>query len=111
MQSIAHRKNYLCGFLRATFEGWRQVLARPDEAAALVAAHSTEHADPTKNRAILETIGRYVRGHEKGEPLGRLDPARWRRNLASYARCGITEQVADINLVIEPHLFSNSSEQ
>jgi ABC-type nitrate/sulfonate/bicarbonate transport system substrate-binding protein len=111
VQSIAHRQEDLRGFLQATFEGWRQALARTDEAAAIVAAHSKEHSDATENRAILESVGRYVRGHENGEPLGRLDPARWRRNLASYARCGITEQVADINLVIEPHLFSNSSEQ
>jgi ABC-type nitrate/sulfonate/bicarbonate transport system substrate-binding protein len=46
VQSIAHRKNFLRTFLRATFEGWRQVLAHPDEAAVCVAAHSTEHADP-----------------------------------------------------------------
>lgn len=111
VQSIAHRKNFLRTFLRATFEGWRQVLAHPDEAAVCVAAHSTEHADPTENRAILESIGRYVCGQEECEPLGRLDPARWRRNLASYASCGITERVADIDLVIEPHLFSNNSEQ
>ncbi len=111
LRSIAQNKEDLRNLLQATFQGWRQVLAHPDGAAALVAAHSKEHADPAENRAILETIGRYVCGQEEGEPLGKLDPARWRRNLASYARCGITEQVADIDLVIEPQLFSNSSKQ
>ena len=110
VQSIAYRKNYLRAFLQATFEGWRQVLARPDEAAVCVAANSTEDADPGENRAILESIGRYVYGREESEPLGALDPARWRRNLTSYADCGIVEPVADIELVIEPHLFPHTTE-
>ena len=110
-QNIAQRKEDLRQFLQATFEGWRQVLACTDEAAALVAAHSKEHADSTENRAILQTMNRYVRGQKECEPLGRLDPARWRRNLESYASCGIVERVVDIDLVIEPNLFPNKAEQ
>ena len=111
VQGIAHRTNHLRALLHTTFEGWRQVLAHPDEAAACVAAHSTEHADPIENRAILESLGRYVQGQKESEPLGALDPARWRRNLTSYADCGIIEPVADIELVIEPHLFTHNTEQ
>lgn len=111
LQTIAHRKKDLQAFLRATFEGWRQVLAQPGEAAELIAEHSSEHRDPIQNWVILDTIGRYVSAEEASRPLGTLDPERWRRNLKSYARCGIAAQVADINLVIEPHLFSHSSEQ
>ena len=111
LQTIAQRKKDLRAFLQATFEGWRQVLAQPDEAAELIAKHSSEHRDPIQNRAILNTIGCYVSGRERSRPLGTLDPERWRRNLTSYACCGVTEQVADSDLVIEPHLFAHSSEQ
>ena len=108
VESIAHRKSHLRAFLWATFEGWRQVLANLDDAAECVAMYSSEHADPTENRVILETLGRYVHGQERCEPLGALDPARWRRNLTSYADCGITEPAADIELVIEPQLFPHN---
>ncbi len=108
LDGITHRKNHLRAFLQATFDGWRQVIARPEEAAALVAAQSSEHADLAENRAILGSIGRYLRGPVKSEPLGSLDPARWRRNLASYASCGITERPADLDLVIEADLFSSN---
>ncbi len=61
-RSIDSHRNDLGAFLQATFEGWRQVLAHPDEAAECVAAQSTEHADPIENRTILDSIGRYIRG-------------------------------------------------
>ena len=109
--SIAHHDPHLRAFLRATFDGWRQVLANPDGAASLVAAHSSEHANHTENRVILETIWRYVCGHERGRPLGVLDPLRWRRNLSSYAAYGITGSVDDVELVIEPHLYTDKAGQ
>lgn len=109
--SIAHHDPHLRAFLRATFDGWRQVLADPDGAASLVAAHSSEHANHTENRVILETIWRYVCGHERGRPLGVLDPLRWRRNLSSYAAYGVTGSVDDVELVIEPHLYTDKAGQ
>ena len=106
--NIAHHDPHLRAFLRATFDGWRQVLADPDGAASLVAAHSSEHANHTENRVILETIWRYVCGHERGRPLGVLDPLRAIPQAMAY---GITGSVDDVELVIELHLYTDKAGQ
>ncbi len=110
-RSISQREEVLRAFLQASFEGWRQALSQPEEAAALVALHSQEHGDRIENRAILQSLGQYVVGKEAGRPLGALDPERWRRNLASYGRYGLVEPVTDVSRVIAPHIYSVNAGQ
>lgn len=105
-QSIADQEAELRAALKASFEGWRQALSHPEEAATLIAEHSEEHGDRLENRAILETLGGYVFGSEIGRQTGALDRERWRRNLASAARCGLVEREVDLQLVIAPHLLA-----
>ena len=45
LATITAQEDALRAFLRATFEGWRAVLERPEEAADVVAAHSAEQVD------------------------------------------------------------------
>ncbi len=79
-------------FLVACREGWRQAMSNLDECARLVAAHSAEHEDVSENQRILEMMLPLVAGDQGLDHAVSTDPGRWKRNLATYARCGMIDR-------------------
>ncbi len=99
--TISQHPDLLRDFLAATFDGWRQAMTRRDEAAALIAAVSEEHADVDRNCAILDAMQPLVGGDVGLTRAGALDPERWRRNLATYARFGMVDREAAFDEVAD----------
>ena len=91
---IAANEAPLQQFMTASFEGWRQALSHPKEAAQLVAAVSRNQPDADANVAILEALVPLATGAVGLGRLGHLDRERWRRNLQTYAAFGMIERSA-----------------
>ena len=87
---IARAPEVFRRFLQASFEGWRRAMADRDEAARVVMALAQDYGTLTTERQVIEAMQPYVAGDVGLQRFGNLDPARWARNLASYARFGIT---------------------
>ena len=104
-ESLNRDRALVKAFLGATFAGWRAVIDDPGEAGRMVADLSEEHADPNVNVEILRSMAPLLKGYEEEQPLGRLRPEQWRRNLISYARFGLIpnrgcyEEVVDDTLL------------
>ena len=79
-------------FLVACKEGWRQAMSNLEECAGLIAAHSGEHGDASENHCILKMMLPLVAGDQGLDYAVSTDPERWRRNLATYTRCGMIDR-------------------
>jgi hypothetical protein len=77
--------------LAATFEGWRRALADHKRAIAAVQAvgvsMGAHHYDDEGMRRVASLVSGV--GEDGASGLGRIDPARWARNVAAYASVGI----------------------
>ena len=98
---IEARGPILSDFLAATFEGWRAAMDDRDTAAELVAAVSDEQPSVEENRAILDAMVPLVAGAVGMARVGALEPDRWRRNLAAYARFGMVDRLAAVEEVVD----------
>ncbi len=98
---IEERGPFLGDFLAATFEGWRAAMEGRDTASELVAAVSDEQPSVEENRAILDAMVPLVAGAVGLARVGDLEPDRWRRNLAAYARFGMVDRPAAVEEVID----------
>ncbi len=89
-------------FLAATAEGWRQALAQPDEAAAMLAATCAGRTDISENRRILAMMTPLVVGAKGPQGICQIDRGRWRQNITTYARFGlVARQFAVDDIVVD----------
>jgi NitT/TauT family transport system substrate-binding protein len=88
----------LLSFLAASLAGWQLAITNCEEAAEIVAGMAPEGPGLAVERQVVDTLRAYALGNA-GKRVGVFDRARWERNLASFARYGITPDrvaVADV---------------
>lgn len=92
-------------FLAATAEGWRQVLAHRDEAAAMLAKICAERTDVSENRRVLDMMAPLVVGAKGPQQICRIDRQRWRQNIEAYAGFGLVARHAAVDDIIDDRFF------
>ena len=97
---IEARRDLVVRFLLACRTGWIAAMTDLGRTAELVAAASDEHGDATENRTILEAMVPLIAGDAGLDQAGAMNPARWRRNLRTYARFGMIDRVPDTAEII-----------
>jgi ABC-type nitrate/sulfonate/bicarbonate transport system substrate-binding protein len=88
-------------FLGASFDGWRQAMAEPGEAARAVVRVSGGKRDLATQRQVLEALRPFIAGQVGLERFGIMNASRWAANLESYARFGITPRQLDVGEVVD----------
>jgi ABC-type nitrate/sulfonate/bicarbonate transport system substrate-binding protein len=100
-QTIDLAPDVIRRFLRASFSGWQQAMAKPDEAAHAVVRISGGKMDLITQRQVLGALRPFIVGQVGLERFGIMDASRWAANLESYARFGITPCQLDVGEVVE----------
>jgi len=97
---IEAQHELLVRFLTACRAGWIVAMSDLASTAGLVAAVSDEHGDVAENQAILEAMVPLIAGDAGLGRAGAMDPERWRRNLATYARFGMIDRETSLREVV-----------
>ncbi|MEM7123741.1 MAG: ABC transporter substrate-binding protein, partial [Pseudomonadota bacterium] len=100
-ECLSSHETILRRFLAATAEGWLQVLAQPDEAAAMLAATCAGRTDASKNRRMLAMMAPLVVGAKGPQQICQIDRERWRQNIATYARFGLGARKVDVDNIVD----------
>ena len=78
-------------FLVATFTGWRWAIAHPAQTARLLIDQYVEpdYQDIDYQIQSLDIMANYIQHH--GQPMGVIDPQRWRRSAQQLAQAGLID--------------------
>lgn len=101
---IQQQPDTLSRFLQASFAGWRQAMTHQDEAAQIVVDMMGESGQLDTEREMIRVMTPYVIGDVGLDQFGYLDPQRWERNLATYARIGILSAPLRLDQIIHDRL-------
>ena len=97
---IRKQSDALSKFLQASFTGWRQAMTHQDEAAQIVVDMMGESGQLDTEREMIRVMTPYVLGDVGLDHFGFLDPQRWERNLATYARIGVLSSPLKLDQII-----------
>jgi NitT/TauT family transport system substrate-binding protein len=88
---IETHADVLRAFLRASHDGWRAVLADPDQAANIIAEALGDRARANEQRKMLDRLLPLVAGALPHSQIGAIALGQWQRNLATYAAHGLVD--------------------
>jgi ABC-type nitrate/sulfonate/bicarbonate transport system substrate-binding protein len=89
-------------FHEASTDGWRAVLADPDEAAIVVATQMGDPHHAPQQRRMLERLLPLIQGSAPSTQLGTIPREQWARNLDTYFEFGIVTRQLSVTDVVYP---------
>jgi ABC-type nitrate/sulfonate/bicarbonate transport system substrate-binding protein len=101
--AVAATPDLYRALLSATFAGWHAAIDDPEAALRAIRAFGAPMDNPAQERIALDRVLALVRGEgtDGAVGLGRIAPARWASNVASYGRAGIVPDHAEPDVALK----------